>query len=95
MHLVGTNISLWIHIVVKESILEINHAEHITDSSNSTYDSNGENDEDTPFCDGFESDILGEGTLSMVNPYLFPLAIEFALIGAIFFYHMFKTVEKR
>ena len=51
--------------------------------------------EDTPFCDGFESDILGEGTLSMVNPYLFPLAIEFALIGAIFFYHMFKTVEKR
>ena len=92
MHLVGTNISLWIHIVVKESILEINHAEHITDSSNSTYGTVGESDDDPPFCDGFESDILGDGTLSNVNPFLFPLAIEFALIGAIFFYHMFTKI---
>ena len=93
MHLVGTNISLWIHIVIKETILEINHAEHIADSSNSTYGSDeGESDDYPPFCDGFESDTLGDGTLSNVNPYLFPLAIEFALIGAIFFYHMFKKI---
>ena len=92
MHLVGTNISLWIHIVVKESILEINHAEHIT---NSTYGTEYESDEDSPYCDGFDSDVLGNGTLSNVNPYLFPLAIEFALIGAIFFYHMFTKIGAR
>ena len=28
MHLMATNLSLWIHIVIKESVMEINHAEH-------------------------------------------------------------------
>ena len=46
-------------------------------------------------CDAFESVILDEQTLSKVNPFLFPLAIEFALTGAIFFHHMFKKVGER
>ena len=28
MHLMATNLSLWIHIVIKESVMEINHADH-------------------------------------------------------------------
>ena len=46
-------------------------------------------------CDAFESGILDEETRSKVNPFLFPLAIEFALTGAIFFHHMFKKVGER
>ena len=33
MHLMATNLSMWIHIVIKESILEIGHIEHEEDSS--------------------------------------------------------------
>ena len=96
MHLVGTNLTLWLHIVLKESLLEINHAEDLQDSSNSTHGvhDDGDNDfDDLPHCDGFDSDILGDGTLSLVNPFLFPFAIEFVLIGAIFFFHMFKKIQ--
>ena len=30
LHLVGTNILFWIHIVINESIFEINHAKHLS-----------------------------------------------------------------
>ena len=90
----ATNISLWIHIVIKESILEINHAQHSEDSSNSTHGVYSDSDDYPPSCDGYTSDILGDGTLSVVNPFIFPFAIEFALTGAIFFFHMSKTLDR-
>ena len=45
-----------------------------------------------PACDGLNSDILGHHTLAIVNPFLFPFAIEFALTGAIISYHMFNKI---
>ena len=33
MHLMATNLAMWIHIVIKESILEIGHIENEEDSS--------------------------------------------------------------
>ena len=72
--------------MIKESIFEIHHAKHLPEvaiRSDLLVDDN---------CDAFESVILDEQTLSKVNPFLFPLAIEFALTGAIFFHHMFKKV---
>ena len=47
-----------------------------------------------PPCDGLDSDILGDQTLAYVNPYLFPCAIEFALIGACFSIAMYKNIGK-
>ena len=47
-----------------------------------------------PPCDGLDSAILGDQTLAYVNPYLFPCAIEFALIGACFFIAMSKNIGK-
>ena len=75
--------------MIKESIFEINHAKHLPEvaiRSDLLVDDN---------CDAFESGILDEETRSKVNPFLFPLAIEFALTGAIFFHHMFKKVGER
>ena len=75
--------------MIKESIFEIDHAKHSKElaiRSDLLVDDN---------CDAFESVILDEETLSKVNPFLFPLAIEFALTGAIFFHHMFNKVGER
>ena len=75
--------------MIKESIFEINHAKHLPEvaiRSDLLVDDS---------CDAFESGILDEETRSEVNPFLFPLAIEFALTGAIFFHHMFKKVGER
>ena len=46
-------------------------------------------------CMVFESDILKKETLSRIHLFLFPLAIEFVLTGAIFSYHMYKQVGLR
>ena len=46
-------------------------------------------------CMVFESDILKKETLSKINLFLFPLAIEFVLTGAIFSYHMYQKVGLR
>jgi len=92
MHLMATNLSLWIHIVIKESILEIGHIEdgHATRCSGGY----AEDGDCPPPCDGLDSAILGDQTLAYVNPYLFPCAIEFALIGACFFIAMSKNIGK-
>ena len=74
--------------MIKESIFEIHHAEHLPEVAIRS----DLLDDD---CDAFESGILDEETRSKVNPFLFPLAIEFALTGAIFFHHMFKKVGER
>ena len=49
-------------------------------------------DDGPPSCDVLDSEILGLETISEVNIYLYPLAIEFALIGAIFFFTMYRKV---
>ena len=50
-------------------------------------------DDGPPACDGLDSDILGYQTLAYVNPYIFPCAIEFALIGACFFIAVFASIS--
>ena len=77
--------------MVKESIFEINHAKHLSEYEFGTRSDVLLNDD----CHALESLILDEEKLSRVNPFLFPLAIEFALTGAIFFYRMLKKVGER
>ena len=80
--------------MIKESIFEINHAKHLSEKIGIRSDEiSDEIFEDN--CDAYESVILDKETLSKVNPFLFPLAIEFALTGAIFFYRMLKKVGER
>ena len=43
-------------------------------------------------CNGLHSEILGDQTLAVVNPYLSPFAIEFSLIGACVAYAMFQKI---
>ena len=91
MHLLATNLNLWLHIVVKESIVEIDHAQHEDDEGGHKlrFDSD---DDGPPSCDGLNSEILGLETISEINIYLYPFAIEFALIGAILFFTMYRKV---
>ena len=76
--------------MIKESIFEINHAKHLSEEIGIRSDEIFEDN-----CDAYESVSLDKETLSKVNPFLFPLAIEFALTGAIFFYRMLKKVGER
>ena len=76
--------------MIKESIFEINHARHLFEEIGTQSDEIFEDN-----CDAYESVSLDKETLSKVNPFLFPLAIEFALTGAIFFYRMLKKVGER
>ena len=85
MTLVATNLCIWLHIVVKESIVEIEHAQHGQNDPHS-------DDEGPPSCDGLDSEILGVDNIAEINIYLFPFAIEFVLIGAMFFYNMYKKL---
>ena len=43
-------------------------------------------------CNGLHSEILGDQTLAVVNPYLSPFAIEFSLIGACVAYAMYQKI---
>ena len=43
-------------------------------------------------CNGLHSEILGDQTLAVVNPYLSPFAIEFSLVGACVAYAMFQKI---
>ena len=94
MHLLATNLNMWLHVVVKESISEINHAEHEQEQhgqANLTIFQYSDED-GPPACDGSDSEILGYQKISQINVYLYPFAIEFTLIGAIFFYTMYKKI---
>ena len=89
MHLLATNLAMWIHIVIKESVLEISHVDD--DHENSTQRNSTES---PPLCDGFDSEILGSHTLATVNPYLSPFAIEFLLVGVCVAYAMFQKIGR-
>ena len=42
-------------------------------------------------CDAYNSEVLGMN-VQEITIYLYPLAIEFTLIGAILFYEMYHNV---
>ena len=77
--------------MIKESIFEINHAKHLSEYEFETRSDALLNDD----CHALESLILDEEKLRRVNPFLFPLAIEFALTGALFFHRMLQKVGER
>jgi hypothetical protein len=58
------------------------------------YSSNEEGNSPLSSCDGSNSQVLGDVSLADISPYLFPCAIEFALIGAAFSFSMWKKVGK-
>ena len=87
MHLVATNVVLWIRTVIKESMMEFEELEeeeglkeeNIIETSS----------EEQGVCDQnhFVSELLRAST-----PILFAFIIEFALIGATVFYNMWHHV---
>ena len=119
-HLLATNLCLWLNILAKESLVEIQHAIHQEDSSHTgsqPHDTEGselhpeEHNEDhhkehitkhttlssyiysghALSCDAYNFEILGVN-VEKITIYLYPLAIEFTLIGAILFYEMYHNI---
>ena len=87
MHLVATNVVIWIRTVIKESMMEFEELEE----ENGLKEGNMEtSSEEKGVCDEnhFVSDLLRSST-----PILFAFIIEFALIGATVFYNMFHHVQ--
>lgn len=95
MHLVATNVIIWIRTVIKESILEFNEAkeEHSKDLEETVNTDNEfevvESGEEVNPC---SNDIMFE-IIRQATPILFAFIIEFVLIGATVFYNMWHHVE--
>ena len=92
MHLVATNVVIWIRTVIKESMMEF---EELKEEDGLTEAEHGHGDMETSSeekgsCDEklFVSQLLKAST-----PILFAFIIEFALIGATVFYNMWNHVQ--
>ena len=94
MHLVATNMIIWINTVIKESIMEFEEAKERENEeeahSFSEHNKNGTESSCRPVSDG------GGDIYSIVrgsSPILFAFIIEFVLIGATVFYNMWHHVK--
>ena len=86
MHLVATNVVIWIRTVIRESMMEFEELKE----EEGLEEENMERSEEHGPCDGnlFVSELLRAST-----PILFAFIIEFALIGATVFYNMWHHVQ--
>ena len=83
MHLVATNLILWVRTVIRESMLE--YAELTKEEG----DSEGEDESEGESCETHEIRPI----MRSLTPILFAFIIEFALIGATVFYNMWHHVQ--
>ena len=93
MHLVATNLILWIKTVIKESILEYHEAIHELDEENNV-NPHAEDQHANSSClstPNEEYDYIF-AVVRESSPILFAFIIEFALIGATVFYNMWHHV---
>jgi len=94
MHLVATNLIIWIKTVIKESILEFHEAEekaHEEDEDHSLHlNVNTSHSSCTPLPS--EEDDYMFAIVRGSSPILFAFIIEFVLIGATVFYNMWHHV---
>ena len=98
MHLVATNLIIWVRTVIKESILEFHEAIEREDEEDedhghvdhSHHHVNATEDSCTPVP--VEDDIM-HSVVRASSPILFAFIIEFALIGATVFYNMWHHVK--
>jgi len=91
MHLVSTNLIIWIKTVIKESILEFNEAqekaEKDSDHHHLVEQHHGNASDISPAEDYIFKIVRGS------SPILYAFIIEFALIGATVFYNMWHHVH--
>ena len=86
MHLVATNVILWVRTVIKESILEF---EELTEEERITEE---EDESEGESCETYESRFIHQ-IMRRSTPILFAFIIEFALIGATVFFNMWHHVQ--
>ena len=93
MHLVATNVVIWIRAVIKESMMEFEELKEEDGLKEHGHGGHGDmetSSEETGHCDEklFVSRLLRAST-----PILFAFIIEFALIGATVFFNFWKHVQ--
>eukprot|EP00092_Neocalanus_flemingeri_P015108 GFUD01016321.1.p1 GENE.GFUD01016321.1~~GFUD01016321.1.p1 ORF type:complete len:518 (+),score=114.00 GFUD01016321.1:44-1597(+) len=94
MHLVATNLIIWIKTVIKESILEFNEAEEKNHEDDQVLDpSEHLNTNSSCTVTHIEEDDYMFAIVRGSSPILFAFIIEFALIGATVFYNMWLHVQ--
>ena len=92
MHLVATNLLLWIKTVIKESFLEIQEAEEKAHEE-LRVQRHAEDQRTESSCLSKEEDNFIFAVVRESSPILFAFIIEFALIGATVFYNMWHHVQ--
>lgn len=95
MHIVSTNLILWIKTVIKESILEFHEAIEKEDEEGEAHGSDhGHLNATESSCKLVaEEDDFMYSIVRGSSPILFAFIIEFALIGATVFYNMWNHVK--
>ena len=89
-HLMATNLCAWLNILAKESLIEIQHAKHVGPHCTGSNNHGHKRASGLTPCEE-DVKILGKG-LKDIAIFLYPLAIEFTLIGAILFYKMYRNI---
>lgn len=94
MHLVATNIIIWIRTLVKESLEEIEEYEESETQHGTILRTESAEQCDfllermkvmekmTENCKEFSRNFLRDDILTLTSPYLYPFIIEYSLIGA-------------
>jgi len=107
MHLVATNIIIWIRTLIKESLEEIEEYEE-TETKHGTVLRHTENPEQCDFlldrmrvmekmnedCHEYSRNFLRDDILTVSSPYLYPFIIEYSLIGASVAYIMSNHIGR-
>eukprot|EP00095_Tigriopus_kingsejongensis_P008824 maker-scaffold280_size224562-snap-gene-0.12 protein:Tk08824 transcript:maker-scaffold280_size224562-snap-gene-0.12-mRNA-1 annotation:"conserved hypothetical protein" len=109
MHVVATNIIIWIRTLIKESLHEIMESEERAHSLHTTHPLQAGHDHGVcniigervriahqvyERCRRYHQNILGT-TLIDSSPFLYPFVIEYALIGASVLFVMWRHVGRR
>ena len=106
MHVVSTNIILWIRTLIKESLEEIEeYEESVTEHGTKLRTESADQcdfllermkvmEKMGEDCKEFSRNFLRDDILILTSPYLFPFIIEYSLIGASVAYIMSNHIGR-
>ena len=94
MHVLVVNLCLHLHMLQKESIVEIKYAMRYDNDDSSPDNATTAPDTQTGNCVDPQSVYFNVPEISTITIYLYPCAIEFTMICALFFYKMYIRVGR-
>ena len=98
MHLVATNLVIWLRAVIKESLHEMEAIHLKASRSNQHYDrhNNIQDRLDMEDCrEQYHDDDYVTNVLKASSPFLYAFIIEFSLVGGTFFYNTWNSIHTR